>query len=132
MAPATITYACDHVHLRSRDAAAAARFYVETFGARETGRVGADPVSRVVLDLGGLTLFIEQAPAGIAEAAVPPHRGLEHVGLRVADIDAAVADLAARGIAFVAPLTQVNPHLRTAFLDGPDGVRIEILERKPA
>ena len=43
-----------------------------------------------------------------------------------------VADLAARGIAFVAPLTQVNPHLRTAFLDGPDGVRIEILERKPA
>lgn len=124
------TYICDHVPLRSRDAVAAGRFYVETFGARETARVGT-PVSRVVLDLGGLTLFIEQVGAEIAPAATPPHRGMEHIGLRVPDIEAAVADLTARGIVLVAGITQVNPALRTAFLDGPDGVRIEVLERKP-
>lgn len=125
------TYACDHVHLRSRDAVAAGRFYVDTFGARETARIGT-PVSRVVLDLGGLTLFIEQVGAEVAAAATPPHRGIEHLGLRVPDIEAAVADLRARGIALVAGITQVNPALRTAFLDGPDGVRIEVLERRPA
>jgi catechol 2,3-dioxygenase-like lactoylglutathione lyase family enzyme len=121
-------YGIDHVHLRSRDPVAAAGFYVAVLGARETDRIG-DPVSRVVLDLGGLRVFIEQAPADIAPAAVPPHRGLEHIGLRVADIDAALADLEARGVALAIPLTQVNPALRTAFLDGPDGVRIELLER---
>ncbi|AWN34707.1 VOC family protein [Methylobacterium radiodurans] len=123
-----LSYSIDHVHLRSRDPVAAAGFYVAVFGAREEGRVG-DPVSRVVLDLGGLRVFIEQAPADIASAAVPPHRGIEHIGLRVADIDAALADLEARGVPLAIPLTQVNPALRTAFLDGPDGVRIELLER---
>ncbi|GJD78400.1 VOC family protein [Methylobacterium gregans] len=128
MDAAYLSYSIDHVHLRSRDPVAAAGFYVTVFGAREVDRVG-DPVSRVVLDLGGLRVFIEQAPADIAEAAVPPHRGIEHIGLRVADIDAALADLAARGIPLAIRLTQVNPALRTAFLDGPDGVRIELLER---
>ena len=56
-------YRCDHVHLRSRDAVAAGAFYVEILGAREIGREGV-PVSRVILDIGGLTLFIEQAPDG--------------------------------------------------------------------
>ncbi len=65
-------YACDHVHLRSRDAVRAAAFYVATFGAREVKRVGADPVQRVVLDLGGLTVFIEQAPAETAPAGRRP------------------------------------------------------------
>jgi catechol 2,3-dioxygenase-like lactoylglutathione lyase family enzyme len=125
-----IPYVCDHLHLRSRDAVAAATFYVSVFGARETARIGAPAVSRVVLELGTLRLFIEQVPAETPAGAVPPHRGIEHIGLRVPDIEAALADLRRRGIPLVAELTQVNPNLRTAFLDGPDGVRIEILERK--
>ncbi|WP_449411154.1 VOC family protein [Methylobacterium komagatae] len=58
----SMTYRCDHVHLRSRDPVAAAAFYVEMFGARETDRIGGDTVQRVILDLGGLAVFIEQAP----------------------------------------------------------------------
>jgi catechol-2,3-dioxygenase len=56
--PEAMIYRCDHVHLRSRDAVAAAAFYTAMFGARETGRVGGEPVQRVILDLGGLTVFI--------------------------------------------------------------------------
>jgi hypothetical protein len=32
-------------------------------------------------------------------------------------------------VAFVIDITDVRPGLRTAFLDGPDGVRIELLQR---
>ncbi|GJD48768.1 hypothetical protein OPKNFCMD_1494 [Methylobacterium crusticola] len=124
-----MTYRCDHLHLRSRDAVAAARFYVEALGARETGRDGAPVVSRVMLDLGGLTLFIEQAPAATGPAAQPPNLGIEHLGLRVDDIEATVADLRERGIALVSGITDVRPGLRIAFFDGPDGVRIEVLQR---
>jgi catechol 2,3-dioxygenase-like lactoylglutathione lyase family enzyme len=74
-------------------------------------------------------MFIEQAPESTAPAAVPPHRGIEHIGLRVEDIEAAVADLAARGIPLVSGITDVKPGLRIAFFEGPDGVRIEILQR---
>lgn len=122
-------YRYDHLHLRSRDAVAAARFYGQVLGARETGREGGESPSRIMLDVGGLTLFIEQAPDGMAPAAVPPHRGIEHIGFRVEDIEATVADLAARGIPLVSGITDVRPGLRIAFFEGPDGVRIEVLQR---
>ncbi|GJD44473.1 Lactoylglutathione lyase [Methylobacterium cerastii] len=119
----------DHVHLRSRDAAAAAAFYVDTLAAREIRREGT-PLSRVVLDLGGLRVFIEQAPADLAPPATAPHLGIEHIGLGVADIDATMADLRARGVTVLVETTVMRPGLRVAFIDGPDGVRIEILERR--
>ncbi|MCJ2089382.1 VOC family protein [Methylobacterium sp. E-005] len=125
-------YACDHVHLRSRDALQAAAFYVETFGAREVKRVGDGVIQRVVLDLGGLTVFIEQAPAETAPAGPTPCLGLEHLGLRVADIEAAMADLTARGVPVRTGITERGPGLRIAFVEGPDGALIEILERKAA
>ncbi|MGU3668572.1 VOC family protein [Methylobacterium sp. A49B] len=123
-------YACDHVHLRSRDAMKAAAFYVDTFGAREVKRVGEDPVQRVVLDLGGLTVFIEQAPDQVAPTTPTPCLGIEHIGLRVADIEAAMADLTARGVPVRTGITERGPGLRIAFVEGPDGALIEILERK--
>lgn len=118
----------DHVHLRSRDAIKAAQFYIDVFGATETGRVGAPEVSRMILDLGGLTVFIEHAPS-LPPGATPQHLGLEHIGLRVENIETAVADLARRGIPLVSGITDLGPHLRIAFLDGPDNVRIELLQR---
>ena len=93
-------------------------------------RVGDDPVQRVVLDLGGLTVFIEQAPAETTPAAPPPCLGIEHIGLRVADIEAAMADLTARGVPVRTGITQRAPDLRIAFVEGPDGALIELLERK--
>lgn len=125
-------YACDHVHLRSRDAVRAATFYVESFGAREVKRVGSDPVQRVVLDLGGLTVFIEQAPAETAPAGPTPCLGIEHIGLRVSDIEAAMADLTGRGVTVRTGITERGPGLRIAFVEGPDGALIEILERAAA
>ncbi|TGD96803.1 VOC family protein [Methylobacterium nonmethylotrophicum] len=122
-------YDFDHLHLRSRDAVAAARFYGEVLGAREIGREGGEAPSRIILDLGGLRMFIEQAPEGTGPAAVPPHRGIEHIGLRVEDIEATVADLAGRGIPLVSGITDIKPGLRIAFFEGPDGVRIEVLQR---
>jgi catechol 2,3-dioxygenase-like lactoylglutathione lyase family enzyme len=121
----------DHVHLRSPDVAAAAAFYVDKLAAREVRREGT-PTSRIVLDLGGLTVFIEQAPADLPPPARAPHLGIEHIGLGVADIDATLADLRARGVTVLVETKAMRPGLRIAFIDGPDGVRIELLERRDA
>lgn len=123
-----MTFRFEHLHLRSQDAVKAAQFYVDNFGAREIDREGVPAVTRVILDLCGLTAFIEQAPAANPPAK-PPNRGIEHIGLIVEDIEVAVSDLKRRGIAFAIEITDVRPGLRTAFLDGPDGVRIELLQR---
>lgn len=124
-----MTYRCDHVHLRSRDPVAAAAFYVEMFGARETGRVGGEIVQRVILDLGGLAVFIEQAPEEAHPPLTTPCLGLEHIGLAVEDIEVAVAELKGKGVSFRTEIIARGPTLRIVFLDGPDGAVIELLQR---
>ena len=118
----------DHVHLRSRDAAAAAAWYVSVLGATVVEhRQGPRP--RFELRLGELTLLINvilpDEVCGPAPAA--PHQGLEHLGFTVANIDAAAAFYAARGAIFDLPPTTIRG-LRIAFIKGPDGVPIELLQ----
>lgn len=121
----------DHLHFRSTDAEAAARFYVEMFGATETGRaVQPSGALRVMLTLGTLPIFVEGVPAGTAAPPPAPFLGLEHLGLTVPDMDAAVAGLKAKGACFTLEPRQVRPGVRIAFLEGPDGAIIELIERR--
>lgn len=122
----------DHLHLRSPDPDATARFYVEMFGARPTGRNESGGALRVTLDLGGLPLFIERVPADTAAPPSPPFLGLEHLGLIVDDLDAAVAELRAKGAQFTMEPTSPRPGIRICFVQAPDGARVEVLQRDPA
>jgi catechol 2,3-dioxygenase-like lactoylglutathione lyase family enzyme len=120
---------CDHLHLRSPDPEAAAQGYAALFGATVADRVAVPKGVRLVVDLGGLRLFIDQVPA---ETAGPPEEsrvGIEHIGLAVADLDAAAAELRGHGARFTLEPTEVRPGVKIAFLDGPDRVRIELVER---
>ncbi|UPG72064.1 hypothetical protein MVG78_16250 [Roseomonas gilardii subsp. gilardii] len=65
----------DHLHLRSPDPESTARYFHEMFGATETGRVENGGALRVMLDLAGLPLFVEQVPPGTAAPPEPPSSG---------------------------------------------------------
>ena len=53
----------------------------------------------------------------------------EHVGLTVDDVDAAVEELRAKGAEIaIGPLNR-NPGLRLAFIRGPEGIMIELVQR---
>lgn len=120
----------DHIHLRSLDPDAAGRFYVDHLGATLKDRLETDTLLRVMVAFPGLNVLIDRVPEGTTPAASRPHRGLEHFGLKVPDLDAAVAELKANGIAFTLEPVEFRPGLRIAFIRGPDDVSIEILERK--
>ncbi len=126
------TYALDHLHLRSTDAEAAADFYVRAFGAAIVDRQQPGGRLRVVIDLAGTRLFIEAVPEGTGSPPAPPFRGLEHIGLSVADLDAALADLAAKKIALASGPSSPRPGVRIAFVAAPDGAQVELIERKAA
>lgn len=120
----------DHLHLRSPDPDAAARFYVESLGATPTDRIETPEMLRVIVALGGARLFIERVPADTRPGAEAPHLGLEHIGLTVPDLDEAAATLRAKGVVFTMEPKSPRPGLRIAFIRGPDGVPIELLERR--
>jgi catechol 2,3-dioxygenase-like lactoylglutathione lyase family enzyme len=122
-------YQFDHIHLRSPDPEAAARFYEDCFGASIRDRVRNGDALRVIVDLGGVSLFIEQVPAGTPDAPVPPHQGIEHIGLQVSDMAEAVASLKSKGVRFTVEPKSPRPGLHIAFLAAPDGVTVEILQR---
>jgi len=123
-------YRFDHLHLRSPDPESTAAFYVASFGAVIKARVQAGVALRVVAELAGVPLFIEQVPATTPAPPPPPFLGIEHIGLTVEDIDTALADLIARGVLVLSGPTQARPGVRIAFVAAPDGVRVELIERK--
>jgi len=124
------TFIWDHIHLRSPDPEATAAFYERMFGA-EVIRTMQQGKPRIDLKIGGGNVFIAPVAAGDGVAAPPktPYQGLDHFGLEVKGIDAIVADLKKKGAEFTMEPNNIRPGVRIAFLRGPEGVSIELLER---
>jgi catechol 2,3-dioxygenase-like lactoylglutathione lyase family enzyme len=123
------SYRFDHIHLRSADPEPAAANRAKACGATIKGRVQAGPWEGFVLDLAGVTLFIEQVPPDTHAPSAPPFRGREHLGLACADLDAAIADLAAKGVPLVSGPSEPRPRVRIGFFAMPDGARVDLIER---
>jgi lactoylglutathione lyase len=123
----------DHIHLRSPNPEATAAFYERMFGA-EVIRTMQQGKPRIDLKVGGVNVFILPVVPGDKTNPPPtsPYQGLDHFGLSVTGIDAVVADLKAKGAEFTMEPNNIRPGIRIAFLRGPDGVSIELLERSSA
>lgn len=119
----------DHLHLRSTDPDAAGAFYVEALGAEFLDRRATGEAVRVAVRLGGTTLFLETVPAGTPLPPEPPFRGMEHIGLAVTGLDALVDQALAQGARLVQAPATVKPGIRVAFIEAPDRVRVELIER---
>jgi lactoylglutathione lyase len=124
-------YTYDHMHIRSRNPKATAQYYHHMFDAKILESVQSDGKSRVDLDLNGLTIFIAPVPpeAEMPSAPTEPYLGLDHFGLRVDNLAAAAAELKRRGAVFMLEPRTIRPGVKIAFIQAPDNVRIELLER---
>jgi catechol 2,3-dioxygenase-like lactoylglutathione lyase family enzyme len=124
-----VSFAFDHIHLRSRDPEATAAWFARMLGAQVL-RSAPQGQPRIDLKLGGQDIFIAQTDDSVGPAPRSPHHGLDHFGLRVADLDAAAAALKAQGVTFTMEPREARPGVRIAFIEGPDAVCIELLERR--
>ena len=86
---------------------------------------GAKVVFLSIHGHGEIELFQYLQGEPMPEAALQPQAiGLKHICLRVEDLDAAIAQLKERGIAFE---TEPTPERRRAVFRDPDGIPIELL-----
>ncbi|MGH6770986.1 MAG: VOC family protein [Xanthobacteraceae bacterium] len=122
------TYTWDHIHLKTPDPEGMAQWFEQMLGAEVT-RTTQQGKPRIDLKLGGANVFIAESP-GHNEPPSIPYRGLEHFGLTVTGIDAVAAELKAKGVEFTKEPTTVRPGVRICFIRGPQGISIELLERK--
>ncbi|MSP79250.1 MAG: VOC family protein [Dehalococcoidia bacterium] len=127
--PTTFRY--DHIHLRSRNPVEAAKFYEIMFGGGVTQQPRPVGTPRQVIALpGGPEIYIDSAPEGqtLPEGPAAPHFGLDHFGFGVRELDSAVAELKAKGATFSMEPRRVSPTVYICFVQGPDGVRIELTQ----
>ena len=129
---AEFTY--DHVHLRSPDPDATATYYERMFGARVIKSVMSNGLGRTDMELGGVMVFIAKVSedATLSEKPQGSFVGLDHLGLRVKNIDAVYDELRAKGAEFTVEPKTIRPGVRIAFVRGPQNVLIELLDRDVA
>ena len=125
------SYWYDHVHLISPDPVKTAEFYEKMFDAKRVsvGELGAGRVM-VELDLNGSRVLINtgNVRTGAVSGSSEPAHGLEHFGIRTDDLEAAVADLKAKGVQFKEEIRETRPGVKISFLWAPENVLIELLE----
>jgi lactoylglutathione lyase len=127
----------DHLHLRSPDPNATALFFETMFGAEVTRSVYPPGTlypgqMRVSMKVGGQKILIAPTHPHDPMAAAPPfpYYGLEHIGFTVADLDATIAELRAKGADIaVGPLTR-DAGTYLAFVRGPEGIMVELVQQR--
>src|ERR1700761_4856980 len=108
------TFRFDHVHLRSSDPDATARFFETMFDAEARRDLYPEGTLypgqlRISLNVGGQKILIAPTHphAPMADAPAFPYYGLEHIGFTVEDLDTTLAGLQAKGAEVaVGPVTR--------------------------
>lgn len=109
-----------HVHVSAADPAAAIAFWTDAIGAAVYTRESQDGAGLSGISMiGGLILFSRPGASGPAAGAA-----IERISIRVPELDRFAAKLAKSP--YKTSRTEGDP--ATLVIDGPDGVRIELIE----
>ena len=119
-----------HVAISTPDLARLRAFYVETLGLPVLGGFTGQDI--IFVGSGGMAIeIIGEGTPGLARPDGFDRRGWQHLAWQVEDVDAAYAELSARGIAFRVPpedFPELSPTMRIAFFEDPDGNLLELVQ----
>jgi len=122
----------DHVHLVAKDPQATAQWYVDKLDGQiwKSAEIGGAP--QVYVNVAGAIVIVRGQRDGESAQGKPGLEwGVDHFGLRVhGDFDGFCEGLRHKGVTFDKEPTEFNPSTRIAFIAAPDGVSIELLNRK--
>lgn len=126
-APAPLTAGTHHVGLTVPDLATAVAFFTDALGLRVVG--GKPDYPATFVSDGTVMITLWQAAPGAATFDRHHHLGLHHLALRVADLDAVAARVAAHpGISLeFAPEALGNAGTRHMMCLLPGGIRLEFI-----
>jgi glyoxylase I family protein len=121
-----------HVAVICTDYARSKRFYAEVLGLEVVSEVYRAARGSYKLDLrlpDGTQVELFSFPAPPPRPSYPEACGLRHLAFAVADLDAAVAHLAACGVATEPVRVDEHTGKRFTFFADPDGLPLELYER---
>ncbi len=127
-------YRVNHIHLKSHNPKASADWWVGAFNFTIVSDVVREGGDRFITcqSEDGMRIPISEALPGeiLAPGDAGVREGLEHFGVDSDDLDADIARLEGLGATLLDGPRAVNPSTRIAFVEVPDHVRIELIERR--
>ena len=130
-----MNFTYNHLHFRSEDPDAAAKFYCDNFGAVITSERPLSTTKSIQLAMNGQPLMTISGRAE-GEDPVPgstePRYGLDHFGFEVDDMESAAAHLRTNSVHFICEPWTMPSGSMVAFVEAPDHVSLELIQRPKA
>ncbi|MBM4332324.1 MAG: VOC family protein [Deltaproteobacteria bacterium] len=121
----------DHIHIICGNMEEAVQYFEKIFDGRVVSRGESRGFPLIRMDVHGAPVALLGTEPGAGQL-IPGKgsRGLDHFGFKVKDIEQTAVDLKKRGAKFSIEPTVTPSGLKIAFIDGPEGTRIELVERE--
>ncbi len=116
-----------HVHVFSGDAVATAAWYAKQFGGEVVPFKGLPPLHSILYDNAGdeTWLIVNQVPG---DRTGTDGTVVDHIGWHTTEYDPWLERLRANGVKFVEEPRMLDDGHRIAFIEGPNGTKIEVVE----
>lgn len=116
-----------HVHVFSDDAVATAAWYAKQFGGEVVPFKGLPPLHSILYDNRGdeTWLIVNQVPG---DRTGTDGTVVDHIGWHTTEYDPWLERLRAGGVKFVEEPRVLDAGHRIAFIEGPNGTKIELVE----
>ncbi|MXW02849.1 MAG: VOC family protein [Holophagales bacterium] len=116
-----------HVHVFSNDAVSTAAWYAKQFGGEVVAFKGLAPLHSILYDNGGdeTWLIVNQVPG---ERTGTDGTVVDHIGWHTTEYDSWLERLRGDGVKFVVEPMVLDAGHRIAYVEGPDGTKIELVE----
>ncbi len=123
------SFSVEHLGLPARDVVALKDWYLRALGAKLVFDNGKRPPAFFVELPGGLMIEIYEGDFSLKETGDNSLNGWRHLALRVASIEAARAELEARGVKFDQPIKPAGGGGRVLFFADAEGNLLHLVER---
>lgn len=120
----------DHIHIVSGNVEEMIKYFATVFDGQVLSRGESRGFPLVRMDVKGAPISILGTNAGSGQLHPGQGlRGLDHFGFKVQNLEETVASLKSKGAKFVIEPTTTPSGIKIAFIEGPEGIRIELVER---
>jgi lactoylglutathione lyase len=120
-----------HVHVICGDVEKTAQYFKDIFEAEEVyrGTLGGFPFIRI--NLKGLTINLTgtEPGAGMLDAG-KGNRGLDHFSLKIKDMESMVQHVQEKGVKILRGPGVSDTGNKFVFIEGPDGICLELMQLK--
>ena len=127
-----MAYEFDHVHIKAPDPAATADWYVRAFDftiVSDAVRPWGDRFVRCQTTDGSIVnISGSRTNEKMGGSDASAHWGLEHMGIKVDDMEAEIERLTRMGAKLLEGPIALAGGMQIAFIEAPGGVRVELLQ----